>query len=113
MGHFFPLVLHTLTNHVISCTLQVQGWTPFCLHNCLNPLWHALKPVPGGILFRHIPKGAQVDLMTMEAILVYWKMGTLWYTSGTTGIGALGAVNIIIIIKKNTPLSQRAVFICS
>ncbi len=31
---------HTLTGHFIRYTLLVPGWTPFCLHNRLNSVWH-------------------------------------------------------------------------
>ncbi len=33
------IYIHTLTGHFIRYTLLVQGWTPFCLQNCLNSLW--------------------------------------------------------------------------
>ena len=29
----------------IRYTLLVPGWTPFCLQNCLNPLWHRFNKV--------------------------------------------------------------------
>ncbi len=33
-------IQYTLTGHLIRYTLQVPGWTHFCLQNCLNSLWH-------------------------------------------------------------------------
>ncbi len=31
-------------------TLLVPGWTPFCLQNCLNSLWHRFNKVLETIL---------------------------------------------------------------
>ncbi len=35
----------TLIGHFIRYTLLVPGWTPFCLHNCLNSSWHRFNKV--------------------------------------------------------------------
>ncbi len=35
----------TLTGHFIRYTLLEPGWTPFCLQNCLNSLWHRFNKV--------------------------------------------------------------------
>ncbi len=32
--------LYKLIGHFIRYTLLVPDWTPFCLQNCLNSLWH-------------------------------------------------------------------------
>ncbi len=37
--------VYTLTGHFIRYTLLVPGWTPFCLQNCLNSLWHRFNKV--------------------------------------------------------------------
>ncbi len=37
--------LYTLTGHFIRNILLVPVWTPFCLQNCLNSLWHRFNKV--------------------------------------------------------------------
>ncbi len=36
---------YTLTGPFIRYTLLVPGWTPFCILNCLNSLWHRFNKV--------------------------------------------------------------------
>ncbi len=41
----FIIYIYTLTGHFIRYTLLVPEWTPFCLKNCNNYLWHRLNKV--------------------------------------------------------------------
>lgn len=37
---------HLYTRSIYTFFMHLQGWTLFCLQNCINPLWHRFNLVP-------------------------------------------------------------------